>query len=100
MLSRDYIDAVAIGMQSREEVDANINFLLCGSFSAEDKVKLSAKHRSLHVEDYCEGCGRCVRRCGQGAMSLREGVAFCDTSRCVLCGYCAGVCPQFAIKVV
>ena len=35
-----------------------------------------------------------------GAMSLREGVAFCDTSRCVLCGYCAGVRPQFAIKVV
>ena len=100
VLSRDYIDAVAIGMQSREEVDANINFLLSGSFSAADKVKLSVKHRSLHVEDYCEGCGRCVHRCGQGAMSLREGVAFCDTSRCVLCGYCAGVCPQFAIKVV
>ena len=70
VLSRDYIDAVAIGMQSREEMDANINFLLCGSFSAEDKVKLSAKHRSLHVEDYCEGCGSCVRRCASGALTL------------------------------
>ena len=70
VLSRDYIDAVAIGMQSREEVDANINFLLCGSFSAADKVKLSAKHRSLHVEDYCEGCGSCVRRCASGALTL------------------------------
>lgn len=70
VLSRDYIDAVAIGMQSREEVDANINFLLSGSFSSEDKVKLSAKHRSLHVEDYCEGCGSCVRRCASGALTL------------------------------
>ena len=70
VLSRDYIDAVAVGMQSREEVDANINFLLCGSFSAEDKVKLSAKHRSLHVEDYCEGCGSCVRRCASGVLTL------------------------------
>lgn len=70
VLSKGYIDAVAIGMQSREEVDANINFLLCGSFSAADKVKLSAKHRSLHVEDYCEGCGSCVRRCASGALTL------------------------------
>lgn len=70
VLSKGYIDAVAVGMQSREEVDANINFLLCGSFSAADKVKLSAKHRSLHVEDYCEGCGSCVRRCASGALTL------------------------------
>lgn len=70
VLSKDYIDSVAVGMQSREEVDANINFLLCGSFSAADKVKLSAKHRSLHVEDYCEGCGSCVRRCASGALTL------------------------------
>ena len=70
VLSKGYIDAVAVGMQSREEVDANINFLLRGSFSAADKVKLSAKHRSLHVEDYCEGCGSCVRRCASGALTL------------------------------
>lgn len=127
VLSRDYIDAVAIGMQSREEVDANINFLLCGSFSAADKVKLSAKHRSLHVEDYCEGCGSCVRRCASGALTLvpaedeDDGASFTDEflaesgiasgekkqkmrakpddSKCVRCGYCTKVCPVFALKI-
>ena len=127
VLSRDYIDAVAIGMQSREEVDANINFLLHGSFSAEDKLKLSSKHRSLHVEEYCEGCGSCVRRCASGALTLvpaedeGEGESFTDEflaesgissgekkqkmrakpddSKCVRCGYCTKVCPVFALKI-
>lgn len=93
-------DVLAIGMQSCDEVDENLRFLRTGEFSPEFRRAADRRTRRLIVEDYCEGCGRCVRRCGQGAMSLREGVAFCDTSRCVLCGYCAGVCPQFAIKVV
>lgn len=88
VLSRDFIDAAAIGMQSREEVDANIDYLLHGSFSDDDRLKLSSKHRSLHVEDYCEGCGSCVKRCASGALSLvpaphgeddgGEGVSFTD----------------------
>lgn len=93
-------DVLAIGMQSCEEVDENLRFLRTGSFSPEFCAASDRRSRRLIVEDYCEGCGRCVRRCGQGAMILRDGVAFCDTERCVLCGYCAGVCPQFAIKVV
>ena len=96
-------------------------------FSAEDKVKLSAKHRSLHVEDYCEGCGSCVRRCASGALTLvpaedeDDGAAFTDEflaesgiasgekkqkmrakpddSKCVRCGYCTKVCPVFALKI-
>ncbi len=93
-------NVLAIGMQSCDEVDENLRFLRTGEFSHEFRRAADRRIRRLIVEDYCEGCGRCVRRCGQGAMSLKNGVAFCDTSRCVLCGYCAGVCPQFAIKVV
>lgn len=52
------------------------------------------------IHDWCEGCGRCVRRCGQGALRLENGRARVDLEKCVLCGYCAGVCPQVCIKVV
>ena len=59
-----------------------------------------AAARRLLVEDWCEGCGRCVQRCGQKALSLRDGRAVVEDARCVRCGYCAAVCPQFCLKVV
>ena len=127
VLSKPYIDAVAVGMQSREEIDANIHLLLSGAFSDDDRKKLVSKHRSLHVEDYCEGCGACVRRCGEGALRLEEvtetetesqydfsssfaaenGItretkklrAVPDDRKCVRCGYCTKVCPVFALKI-
>lgn len=127
VLSKPFIDAVAVGMQSREEVDANLRLLTEGAFSPEDRTALSSKHRSLHVEDYCEGCGACVRRCGEGALHLEEvadgtdtpeydfsaefarenGIsvekkklrAVPDDKKCVRCGYCTKVCPVFALKI-
>lgn len=79
VLDKPFIDAAAVGMQSFDEVDANLRFLRNGSFSAEDKKRLATKHRSLHVEEYCEGCGSCVRRCSEGALHL-EAVSNDDPS--------------------
>lgn len=93
-------DSIAIGMQSEDEVDENIRFITEGCFSNDFRAKTDKRRRRLVVEDYCEGCGRCVKRCGQGAMRIEDGAAVCDADKCVLCGYCAGVCPQFAIKVI
>ena len=127
-LSKPFIDAVAVGMQSIEEVDANVRFLTSGAFSDTDRERLSKKHRRLHVEEYCEGCGACVKRCGAGALSLApadtdeesakydfsadfitsESIestavpkmrAVADDEKCVRCGYCTKVCPVFALKV-
>lgn len=72
VLSKPFIDAAAVGMQSYEEVDANIRFLTTGEFSEEDRTRLANKHRTLHVEEYCEGCGACVERCGEKALRLEE----------------------------
>ena len=72
VLEKPFIDAAAVGMQSFEEVDANLRFLETGSFSEDDRARLAGKHRSLHVEEYCEGCGACVERCGSGALRLEE----------------------------
>ncbi len=100
ILKLPFIDSVAIGMQSIDEVNANLNFLNNGFFSEESLSLLKSKNRHLHIDDWCEGCGKCVNRCAQKALSIKNELASCDFGKCILCGYCSAVCPVFAIKVV
>ena len=94
------IDAVAIGMQSISEVDANIGFAETGSFSSQSKRTIGFKQRYLHIEDYCTGCGCCVKRCPNNALNIKDKTAVCDKKKCLLCGYCSAICPMFAIRVL
>lgn len=94
------VDSVAVGMQSTEEVDADLGYFESRSFSPGAERFLASKKRRLHIEEYCEGCGLCVGRCGQGALSIKNNRAVCSNDLCVLCGYCSAVCPVFAIKVL
>ncbi|MBR4293016.1 MAG: aldo/keto reductase [Clostridia bacterium] len=92
-------DSVAVGMQLEKEVDANISYFENRTFgNVSDELK--KKHRRLHIEEYCEGCGNCVKRCKQGALTVSDGKAVLCDSKCILCGYCSAVCPLFAIKVL
>lgn len=100
VLSLDFLDSVAIGMQSAEEVEANLAFWEKLEFSEQSKQILSRKTRRLHIDSWCEGCGRCAEKCGQGAISIINGKAVCEHEKCLLCGYCSSVCPAWAIKVV
>ncbi len=99
ILDFDGADAVAVGMQHIDEVDANLRFFEDGCFLDADKERLAHKLRRLHIDDWCVGCGACAARCGQGALHIEEGHAVCDPSRCILCGYCSRVCPEWAIKI-
>lgn len=99
-LNSPLLDSVAVGMQSIEEIDANIA-LANGDPEAYDRLnQLHKRERHMMVHDYCEGCGKCAERCKQKAISIVGGRANIDESKCVFCGYCARVCPQFCIKVV
>lgn len=100
VLKNPNVDAVAVGMQSFDEVDADIEFFEKGTFSEKANAALAGKKRRLLIEEDCVGCGKCTGRCGQHALSLKDGHAVCDVNKCVLCGYCSGVCPHFAIKVI
>lgn len=94
------LDSVAIGMQSIEEIDANVAFFNAKPEAGALLEPLHRRKRRMMVHDWCEGCGRCRDRCRQNAIQVVDGRAQIDPEKCVFCGYCARVCPQFCIKVV
>lgn len=95
----DYLDSIAIGMQSIEEIDSNISMMENGSIPKEIDIKLKNKNRKLVVANYCIACGNCVERCAQNGISIIDSMAT-PNDKCILCGYCATVCPEFCIKVI
>ncbi|MDO4867911.1 MAG: aldo/keto reductase [Clostridia bacterium] len=94
------LDSVAVGMQTFEEIDANVAAFEGAEDAAERLDALRNRERRIMVHDWCEGCGRCRDRCRQHAIEIIDGCATIDPAKCVFCGYCAQVCPQFCIKVV
>jgi len=99
-LQSPLLDSVAVGMQSIEEIDANVALCEGNPEAFERLERLQHVRRTTMVHDYCEGCGRCAERCGQHAITIVNGKANIDPEKCIFCGYCARVCPQFCIKVV
>lgn len=93
------IQAMALGMSSREEVDYNLLLLSGQTIPRELKEKVKYRERKLYIADWCQGCGRCLAACPQGALSL-DRIAVVDNKACVLCGYCGRVCPHFCLKIV
>lgn len=94
------VDAICCGMQSPEEIDVNVALLSGQAPSPEALAATAREPRRLMIHDYCRGCGKCVERCRQGALSIVDGHCVCDQSKCVRCGYCAPVCEEFCIKVI
>ena len=101
VLATPGVEAVAVGMLSREEIDANVA-LFSGEEAAESTWRvLEEKRRRLRIMDrFCKGCGACVPACTNEALRVEEGTARVDEEACILCGYCAAACPEFLIRVV
>jgi len=94
-----FIDSIAIGMQSIDEIDANIQLIEENQIEDKLKEKISKRNRRLSVADYCVGCGKCEKRCKQNGIKVIDNMAQVNEN-CILCGYCATVCPEFCIKVI
>lgn len=96
-----FSDCVVVGMQSREELDFNLSAMGLSDEPGQGyDLEIKNEARMLIVEDYCRGCGECVKTCPFGAMGIVAEKAVVDREKCMLCSYCAGACPDFCIKII
>ncbi|MFC2014896.1 aldo/keto reductase [Chloroflexota bacterium] len=93
-------DAVAVGMKDEAEIEMNMAIFNDQPLTEDLKARVHTVTRKLIVYDRCTVCGLCVAECDQGALSLGEAKAVVDETKCILCGYCADVCPEYVIRVV
>lgn len=100
VLGHGDIAAIAVGMQSTDEVAVNAAYFSRQPAPADLARRVAAKKRRLLVEDWCIGCGQCAKHCPMGAIALQGGKAVPDPGRCVYCGYCGAHCPEFCLKII
>ena len=99
-LSMPYLHSIAIGMQTLDEVAANIEMFEGHRPKTALLERLSSRTKKLHIDFWCEGCRKCSEACKQGALTMKDGKAVVNKSKCILCGYCSAYCPLFCIKIV
>lgn len=100
VLSNNNLHSIAVGMQSIEEVTNNVMIFEGKQVPEGIGTQIKDKKRRLLIDFWCIGCGSCMRKCAQKAITLEKGKAVVDPDKCVLCGYCSAFCPEFCIKVV
>ena len=95
------VDAAVVGMTSSDEIDMNVKLARDESVDEDFARRVAGRERRLFINTgICINCNACVKTCQQGALSPGEKSPVVDHARCVLCGYCAPVCPKFAIRIV
>ncbi len=101
VLGLEGVQAVAVGMLSPAEIEANLALCCAGRADEEVWTALERGRRRLKImSNFCKGCGACVEGCTADALALIDGKARVDDAACILCGYCAASCPEFIIRVV
>ncbi|NLM21159.1 MAG: 4Fe-4S binding protein [Peptococcaceae bacterium] len=94
------IQAMALGMSSRQEVDFNLALLAGEQIPEQLRHSVLYREKKLYIADWCQGCGKCLSACPQQALYLKNGKATLVAERCVLCGYCSRKCEHFCLKIV
>jgi aryl-alcohol dehydrogenase-like predicted oxidoreductase len=94
------VAAIAVGMLSKEEVEANIAHIEGRPITDAVRAKIGKSNKKLYVFDQCKGCGACVKNCPNSALSLKDNKACVDHEVCLLCGYCVYHCPEFTLRLI
>ena len=76
--NQPFIDSVCCGMQSEDEIDVNLRLIAGETPDEAASARTQRNPRTLMIHDWCLGCGKCVERCGQHALSIVDGKCVCD----------------------
>jgi len=62
---------------------------------------MSGEKKMARIGKECVACGRCVKECPVGAISVYKGMyATVDEGKCIGCGKCVKACPASVISVM
>ncbi len=95
----DCFAAHAVGMIYPNELDLNLRIFNDEPVSAEELASVRSDKRWQLMAAVCQGCGSCIKNCHSDALYMEDGKPHLRRENCVLCGYCAAECPEFAIRV-
>ncbi len=70
VLGNENIHSIAVGMQTRDEIDMNVAAFEGFDVPADLRGRCARDDKYLHVADWCTGCGSCVDACQFGALTL------------------------------
>ena len=103
--------ASIMGVDAGDMVEMTANVACSGDCaSAKDKYDYDGKRDCVSASllaggakacpSGCLGLGTCANICKFGAISVKDGVAFVDESKCTACGQCVKACPKHVIHLV
>ena len=92
------ISSVSIGVTSTAELLMDLK-LFSGEKLCQDELVTLKNKKKLKFMQFCVGCGACAAGCVNSAIAMVEGRPQVNTEKCVLCGYCTPLCPEFAIRL-
>lgn len=95
------VDAAAVGMSSKDEIDMNVAIAKGESVDKDFAKSIAGLPRKLFINTgICINCGACIKTCQQSALVAGEKHPTIIHEKCVLCGYCSPGCPKFALRII
>ncbi|NLF80627.1 MAG: aldo/keto reductase [Clostridia bacterium] len=91
--------AHAVGMVHPRELEMNLRFFNDMPVCLDEITAIKSDKRWQLMQMLCKGCGNCLKGCASDALVMFEGKPRVIEKDCILCGYCAAECQEFAIRV-